>query len=379
MSDTAGHITKHQQKTAPTTKPPTALPDLAASDADWVVQLQRQIGNRATASKLAGAVQRDDDDLGIAGLHDRESTDEQRTAKREQSQKDAEKRDGGLGQTSDESLEGAAAMFEGAQNAYDQAEELRLLPQNTAALIERIEGLKPKLKEARVRIIVGIRDGMPRGWLESPGTLPPILKKIKADNADFPLEGTFDVYIGMTKKITAPAQLRNATAAVDKMEAALNVDVTPYVEAWLDAQAQATWDKFDTLITEGNETKILSAVAANYRKYTALGGLRAYYRSKHDQEEKATYGLSYDLTDTPLAVHLHSAGSGTIITAVSLKLRSDERGQAVVFVKSLSSKSPSLLANLVADIKSHGDSPRNVVLDIRDNGAPKKWKRSDVR
>lgn len=379
MSDPALHATKHQQKNAPATKPPTVLPDLAASDADWVVQLQRQIGNRAVASILTGTVQRNGDDLGIAGLHDRESTDEQRTARREESQKNAEKRDGGLGQTDNETLEGAAAMFEGAQNAYDQAEELRLLPQNTAALIERIEALRPKLKEARVRIIVGIRDGMPRGWLETPNTLPPILKKIKAENADFPAEGTFDVYKGMTQKITAPGQLRNATAAVDKMEAALNVDVTPYVNWWLDAQGQATWDKFDALIQEGNEAKILSAIDANYRKYTALGDLRAYYRSKHDQEEKATYGLSYDLTNTPLAVHLHSAGSGTMITAVSLKRRDNEYGQAVVFVKTLSSRAPSLLSKLVADIHAHEDSPRNVVQNIKFNGWRPKWTRSDVR
>jgi hypothetical protein len=379
MSDSALHTTKHQQKNAPATKSPAVLPDLAASDADWVIQLQRQIGNRAVTSMLAGAVQRDDDDMGIAGLHDREGTDEERAAKREQAQKDAEKRDGGLGQVEDETLEGASAMFEGAQNAYDQAEELRLLPSNTAALVERIEALKPKLKEARVRIITGLRDGMPRGWMESPGTLTPILAQIKKDNGDFPAEGTFDVYIERTKKINAPAQLRNATAAVDKMETALNMDMTSYVDAWLDAQGQATWDKFDALITEGNEAKILSAVAANYRKYTELGALRAYYRSKHDQEENATYGLSYDLNNTPLAVHLHSAGSGTIITAVSLKLRSDEYGQAVVFVKSISSKAPSLLANLVADIKAHGDSPRNVVQNIKNNGWRRRWTRSDVR
>lgn len=379
MSDSALHVTKHQQKNAPATKSTPVLPDLAAADADWVVQLQRQIGNRAVTSMLAGAVQRDDDDMGIAGLHDREGTDEERAARREQAQKDAEARDGGLGQVDDETLEGASAMFAGAQNAYDQAEELRLLPGNTAALVERIEGLKPKLKEARVRIITGIRAGMPRGWLESPGTLPPILAKIKKDNGDFPLEGTFDVYIERTKAINAPGQLRTATAAVDKMEAALNVDVTPYVDAWLDAQAQATWDKFDALVQAGDETKILSAVAANYRKYTELGALRAYYRSKHDQEEKATYGLSYDLNNTPLAVHLHSAGSGTMITAVSLKLRSNEYGQAIVFVKSLSSKAPSLLANLVADIKAHGDSPRNVVQNIKNNGWRPKWTRSDVR
>jgi hypothetical protein len=324
MADSALHTPKHQQnKTASAPKPAATGPDLGVSGADWVVQLQRQIGNRAVASMLTGTVQREGEGEGEAPAP--------------------------------------------------------TLPEQINALVERIEGLKPKLKEARVRIILGIRDGMPRGWMETPNTLPPILADIRKNNADFPIASTFDTYITRTKAIKGSGQINTATAAVDRMEAALNVDVTPYVEAWLDAQAQATWDKFDALVTAGDETKILSALNANYRKYTALGDLRAYYRSSHDQSEKATYGLSYDLTNTPLAVHLHSAGSGTMITAVSLKKRSDEYGQAVVFVKSLSSKAPSLLEKLVADIHAHEDSPRNVVLNIKNNGWRARWKRSDVR
>jgi hypothetical protein len=56
------------------------------------------------------------------------------------------------------------------------------------------------------------------------------------------------------------------------------------------------------------------------------GQLRSYYRSQYDTDERGTYGFSYDLDNSPFAVHLHTAGSGTILSAVSIKSRADEHG-----------------------------------------------------
>ncbi len=69
-----------------------------------------------------------------------------------------------------------------------------------------------------------------------------------------------------------------------------------------------------------------SGIAARYRKTVNLGQLRSYYRSQYDTDERGTYGFSYDLDNSPFAVHLHTAGSGTILSAVSIKSRADEHG-----------------------------------------------------
>lgn len=391
MTDTAqqAHLQQVQKPRAETAQEDGRDYAATPSRAATLLQLQRQIGNRAVLSLLnrPAAIQRDDTDdeeegdLGITGMEDRAMGEEDRRARHEQSQEKANQRDEGLGQVDDETLESAGNMFQALDRQNEIAEEKRLqalVPVKIEELLARIEALRGPYKDLRIAISRGIRAQMPRSFMEGPNTISNIMAAVRRAVPAFPIEGTLDWFATNIPKLTKYAGTQAAAKDVSALEAAMQTDLTPYIDDWLDKQAQATSQKFQDFVTNADPAGAIKYLKSFFGKMTDVGALRAYYRSSHDKGEKATYGFSYDLRDTPLAVHVHTAGSGTIITGASLKLRSDEYGDAFIPVWMLA-KENTLANAIIAGVAGSSEDPRSSIAEIKAGNWPDRWKRRDVR
>ena len=97
-----------------------------------------------------------------------------------------------------------------------------------------------------------------------------------------------------------------------------------------------------------------------------VGTRRSDYRSKFDTAESNTFGASYNLVNTPFVVHIHAAGSGTILSALSVKKGASETGKSVI-PNGWFKGEPTLDEALRDRIARAPENPRTIALDRRDN------------
>lgn len=247
----------------------------------------------------------------------------------------------GLGQTSGETLGDLDATFYGSQRTELKA-----------------RAAKAKRAEARKEATKLLRSQMGREYVEGPGVIDTIMDE--ANKRNYPPETWLDTLPKQIEQLD-PAGLDRLGGQLDRVEAILKGTVSDYVK-WLQGTTNTALINSKTLQAD---------IAKRYRKTVMLGALRRYYKSDYDKEEQNSYGFSYSLENSPYAVHIHTAGSGTNVTAVSIKSRANELGYALIRAQDIADD---LKARIVEDVVRSGrDSPKEIIADINSGRRPDHW------
>lgn len=227
------------------------------------------------------------------------------------------------------------------------------------ARLGEIEAIARDEKAIRVAITRALRSAMPRGFVESRGDVDAIVRAL-------PPQSRFSSYRSRIEALQ-PNEVGGAEGAIREL-------VDGYSDGGIRTQCEryavylnnATEAHVTKLVAGANDDRGMAALAGYVRsalgKRLEVGPLRSYYRSTHDREERATYGMSFDLTNSPLAVHCHTAGSGNQITSVSLKDRNLEGGKPVLSTRALGSPLEDALRDA---IRKCADNPLTVVSEIK--------------
>lgn len=243
-----------------------------------------------------------------------------------------------------------------------------------ASLLADLDAAHQRMVGIRGTATTALRARMPRGYTTTATDIDKIVGGLAP-------QATFDDYRARIQALTAD-EVAGATGAVAKIvEDFSDQAIQRRVEWWVGILNGLTTTQVTQLVDAATDDTGKTALRNHLLRVVGsraeVGALRSYYRSKHDREENATYGMSFDLSNSPLAVHCHTAGSGTQITSVSLKHRNREGGAPVLSENWLGDK---LASELVNGIGRGAENPRAVVLDIK-RGARRagKWSRPGLR
>jgi hypothetical protein len=140
--------------------------------------------------------------------------------------------------------------------------------------------------------------------------------------------------------------------------------LAPAAQAAADALAASTSARYNATPPLSSEA-VKGFLTADVPKHVVKAGARrSDYRSSHDQAEGNTFGASYKLDNTPYVLHLHVAGSGTHLSAMSVKSERNERGKSIVPNGWLEDTT---LGNALKDsVGQAAENPRQIGLDRRD-------------
>lgn len=237
-----------------------------------------------------------------------------------------------------------------------------------AMLLSDLDAAETTMKGIRRTATTALRARMPREFLENRIDIDRIVSGL-------PSQAVFESYRTRIEALESN-EVGGADKAVGELVGKFSDEsIRGRVERYVDYLNDLTTQEVTALVdnaSKDNGKQLTNYLLAKYGKRLEVGPLRSYYRSSHDKDENATYGMSFDLSNTPLAVHCHTAGSGSLIKSVSLKRRTDEGGKAVLSDASLGP----LADGLIVGIGRSVDNPRTVIVDIKEGRRQaRRWSR----
>jgi hypothetical protein len=172
--------------------------------------------------------------------------------------------------------------------------------------------------------------------------------KLHSENASLPAPRKLEMITW------AEGELARHDATLAKIEAAAQARA-----AELSADTQGHY----TGTPAPDQSKILAFLELDVpKRLVGVGARRSDYRSKFDKGEGNTFGASYTLNNSPFVVHIHSAGSGTILSAMSIKWLANEHGKSVLSDRQI----PDPVKDALTDgMARSAESPRQIGLDRR--------------
>jgi hypothetical protein len=260
-------------------------------------------------------------------------------------------------------LEDAGSMFEAESIKYERDQ-----------LLARVDKLEQATKDPRGLVARKLKARMPRDFQPSKAQLDAVVPPVLSWHPGLSPKSLGEFRARILPMTTRP-ELDVADTNVSKQELELATFGDRVIPQYAAAVLEAGAKSFEQPLKDDKIPQIGSLLAARYRTTAGIGALRRYYQSTHDKSEKNALGMSYDLDGTPFCVHFHTVGSGTGVTALSVKRGAsiqEEMQKPVLSERWFreDKAGPELEGRIKEDLGRRPDSPANVVADIKSGARP---------